>query len=110
MLERIGAQLLVLPCNTAHHFVQGVREATAIPFVSIVEATARAAAQRVAHSGRPVAVFATEGNVRAEVPEMDLDWDSQSNHSRAAPYVLDILVGDSHAGADIGKVMFPATS
>lgn len=69
MLERIGAQLLVLPCNTAHHFVQGVREATAIPFVSIVEATARAAAQRVAHSGRPVAVFATEGNVRAEVFE-----------------------------------------
>ncbi|MCT2178728.1 amino acid racemase [Brachybacterium muris] len=67
MLERAGARLLVLPCNTAHHFVQGVREATTIDFVSIVEATAEVAARRVAGSGRPVAVFATEGNIRAEV-------------------------------------------
>lgn len=66
MLERAGVGLLVLPCNTAHHFVAGIREATRVPFVSIVEETARRAAQRVGRGGT-VAVFATEGNVHARV-------------------------------------------
>lgn len=66
MLERAGVGLLVLPCNTAHHFVAGVREATTVPFVSIVESTARVAV-RQAGPGAPVAVFATEGNIRARV-------------------------------------------
>lgn len=67
MLERAGVDLLVLPCNTAHHFVRGVHEATTVPFLSIVEVTASAAAEAVRGTGRPVAVFATEGNVHAEV-------------------------------------------
>lgn len=67
MLERAGVDLLVLPCNTAHHFIREVHERTTVPFISIVECTAEAAAAAVAGTGRPVAVFATEGNVRADV-------------------------------------------
>lgn len=66
MLERAGVGLLVLPCNTAHHFVRGIREATTVPFVSIVDVTADAAARAVGPGGT-VAVFATEGNVHAHV-------------------------------------------
>lgn len=78
MLERAGAGVLVLPCNTAHHFVAGIREATSVPFVSIVEATVSAADRAIsagavsdrvapgASVGR-VGVFATEGNICAGV-------------------------------------------
>lgn len=66
MLERAGVGLLVLPCNTAHHFVRRIEAVTSVPFVSIVDATVELAAQRVGPDGT-VAVFATEGNVHARV-------------------------------------------
>ncbi|MFC0674150.1 aspartate/glutamate racemase family protein [Brachybacterium hainanense] len=74
MLERAGATLLVMPCNTAHHFVQQAEAATSVPFLSIVDLTAAAAARRVEDAdGGSVAVFATEGNIRAEVYQHALD-------------------------------------
>jgi len=65
MLERAGVQLLVLPCNTAHHYARQVEAATTIPLLSIVETTARVAVAEA--GGAPVAVFATEGNIHARV-------------------------------------------
>ena len=65
MLERAGVDLLVLPCNTAHHYARQVEAATTIPLLSIVETTARVAVQEA--QGAPVAVFATEGNIHARV-------------------------------------------
>ena len=65
MLERAGVDLLVLPCNTAHHYARQVEAATTIPLLSIVETTARVAVAEA--GGAPVAVFATEGNIHARV-------------------------------------------
>jgi aspartate racemase len=65
MLERAGVDLLVLPCNTAHHYARQVEDATTIPLLSIVETTAQVAVRRA--DGAPVAVFATEGNIHAGV-------------------------------------------
>ncbi|WP_231928157.1 cysteate racemase [Devriesea agamarum] len=73
MLQAAGVDLLVLPCNTAHHYSEHIMRAIDIPLLSIVETTAHSAAEVVAHSGAPVAIFATEGNVRAEVYQRDLD-------------------------------------
>src|SRR5438105_4441452 len=42
-LERAGAQLLVMPCNTAHAFADEVRAAASVPFLDIVEITCEAA-------------------------------------------------------------------
>lgn len=38
-LEQAGAELLVMPCNTAHAFVGEIRAGTGVPFVSIIEET-----------------------------------------------------------------------
>lgn len=65
MLERAGVDLLVLPCNTAHHYARQVEDATTIPLLSIVETTAVSAVRSA--DGSPVAVFATEGNIHAGV-------------------------------------------
>ncbi|HEY9343798.1 MAG TPA: amino acid racemase, partial [Inquilinus sp.] len=35
-LERAGADFLVMPCNTAHHYHRAIAEAVGIPFISIV--------------------------------------------------------------------------
>jgi len=40
LLEKAGADFLIMPCNTAHHFLPVVEEAVEIPVVSIIESAA----------------------------------------------------------------------
>lgn len=39
-LEKAGADLIAIPCNTAHHFYEGISNAVKIPVVNIIEQTA----------------------------------------------------------------------
>lgn len=74
-LESAGAEFLVLPCNTAHHYAQQVERAIHIPLVSIVDVTVREVCARLAQTQanggpqhpRKAAILATEGNVKARV-------------------------------------------
>lgn len=109
MLQRAGVDLLVLPCNTAHHYARQVEAATTIPLLSIVETTARAAVQRA--QGEPVAVFATEGNIHAEVYQ-----DAIRAHG-GTPLVPDrtvqddinhLIYGQVKAGAPVDTALFDA--
>ena len=51
-LEKAGADLLAMPCNTLHEFEQPIREAIGIQFISITGETARVAgARRFARAG-----------------------------------------------------------
>lgn len=62
-LERAGAHFLVIPCNTAHHFLDAIRRSVGIPVLDIREVVAEAA-ERV--SGlRSVGLLATRATVVA---------------------------------------------
>lgn len=61
-LERCGASCIIMPCNTAHYFLPQLQSLTAVPFISMLEATARACAARQA--GECAAVLATKGTLR----------------------------------------------
>lgn len=110
VLERIGAEILVLPCNTAHHFVRAVQEALSdrVRFLSIVEHTSATAAHR-AGSERPVAVFATEGNMRAGVYRDALERIGQPSWEppRALQESINTLIYDQvKAGAPVDRDLF----
>jgi aspartate racemase len=51
-LEGAGAAALAMPCNTAHHYADDIRAAVAIPFLDMVAASARVAAQAAGQGGR----------------------------------------------------------
>ena len=59
-LERAGADFLVMVCNTAHVFIEGVRAGTGIPFISIVDESAREV-DRIAPTATCVGIMATDG-------------------------------------------------
>ena len=61
-LEAAGAELLVIPCNTAHYFYSKIAEAVDIPILNIIEETAKLCALEGATT---VGVLATEGTVRS---------------------------------------------
>ena len=63
-LERAGADLVVMACNTAHAWQGDVEAAIGVPFVSIIDATADATLARAPHAKR-VGVLAVTGCVRA---------------------------------------------
>ena len=63
-LERAGADLLVMPCNTAHAFAADIRGAVQIPLMSLIDETALAT--RAQHPQlRRVGILATSGCLQA---------------------------------------------
>lgn len=57
-LQSAGADLLAIPCNTAHYFYKSIRDAVDIPVINIIEESARFCSyERVTKVG----VLATEG-------------------------------------------------
>jgi aspartate racemase len=71
-LERAGAELLVMPCNTAHAFLDDIRAATQLPVISIIDVTVQAL---VADHRKPCrsGLLATTGCVDACLYQNALD-------------------------------------
>lgn len=61
-LEAAGAELLVIPCNTAHYFYSKVAEAVDIPILNIIEETAKLCSLE---GIKTVGVLATEGTAKS---------------------------------------------
>lgn len=62
-LQKAGATLLVIPCNTAHYFYEGLQKNCTLPILNIIEET-------VLHLHRlgvkRIGLLATEGTVRSK--------------------------------------------
>lgn len=67
-LQRAGAELLCMPCNTAHAFIADVRAATDLPFVSIIGA-ALAEVRALRPAVQRVGLLTADGGRRARVYE-----------------------------------------
>lgn len=59
-LESAGADFLVMPCNSAHAFVEPIRQAATIPLVSIIDETVGEIG-RTMPGARHAGVLATDG-------------------------------------------------
>ncbi|MYF05229.1 MAG: aspartate/glutamate racemase family protein [Holophagales bacterium] len=64
-LRRAGADFAVVACNTAHLFLERLREESPVPIISLIEATADEAA-RIAPGGA-VGLLATSGTLRSRL-------------------------------------------
>jgi len=63
LLQRAGADFLLIPCNTAHHWLPELQEKLEIPIVDMVGETVAAVAARTPRLER-VGLLATTGTVR----------------------------------------------
>ena len=64
-LEKCGADCVIMPCNTAHHFLPRLQEATALPFLDMTEITAAVCAER--YPGRTACLLGTTGTLEARI-------------------------------------------
>ena len=62
-LTKAGADLLVIPCNTAHYFYDGLTEISTVPILNIIEETVQYLKKR---NIKAFGLLATEGTVKSE--------------------------------------------
>jgi len=60
-LESCGADCIIMPCNTAHYFLPRLQAMTEVPFLSMLEATAKTCAKTF--PGKTAAILATKGTL-----------------------------------------------
>ena len=60
-LERQGAELLLMPCNTAHYFYDAVQASVSVPVLHMIRLTAQALRER---GVRTAGLLATDGTVQ----------------------------------------------
>lgn len=70
-LENCGADCIIMPCNTAHYFLPRLQEMTDVPFLSMLEATAKACAKQF--PGKTAAILATKGTLATGLYERALE-------------------------------------
>lgn len=66
LLEKAGADFLIMPCNTAHNFYEPVSRQVSIPFFHMIAQTLRHIQQNYP-SGSKVGLLATEGTVASKI-------------------------------------------
>ena len=65
-LERAGAELIAMPCNSAHAYLAAIRKAVRVPVLDIMEEVAAAAAAGTPRP-RAVGLLAAPGTIRARL-------------------------------------------
>ena len=69
-LERAGANIIAIPCNTAHFFYDAICDATSVPILNIITETARYCN---ASGAKKIGVLATEGTAASGAYQKFLD-------------------------------------
>lgn len=62
----MGADFLVMPCNTAHHFYDDIVNNINIPFIHMIEETAKYIRERYP-AVKKIGLLATDGTIKAQI-------------------------------------------
>lgn len=65
-LEKAGADFIIIPCNTAHYFINELRESVNIPILNMIELTAKKVKEEFPKIKR-AGLIATDGTVNSEI-------------------------------------------
>ncbi|MGB4440586.1 MAG: amino acid racemase, partial [Sedimentibacter sp.] len=68
ILENGGADFLIMPCNTAHYFIDIIKESVNIPFLNMPEETVKYTYDKYG-SDTVVGVLATDGTIKSKIYE-----------------------------------------
>lgn len=66
-LKSIGAQVIALPCNTAHTFYEEIQDGVGLPVVHMIQETAKRAAEE---GTKNVGILATTGTLTSSVYQL----------------------------------------
>lgn len=72
VLEEGGAEMILIPCNTAHYFVPQLQPHLSIPILNMIELTAKYIATH-SGGGAKVGILATTGTIQSKLYQKGLE-------------------------------------
>lgn len=105
-LSSMGAQLIIIPCNTAHTFYDELAEGSDVPIIHMINETAKRAADEGA---RKVGILATSGTVKSAVYQQacdryGLEYVLPDNLIQSK--VMEVIYGQVKAGEPVDREMW----
>ncbi|WMJ76477.1 MULTISPECIES: aspartate/glutamate racemase family protein [unclassified Sedimentibacter] len=67
-LEQAGADFLIMPCNTAHYYVDVIKQSVNIPFVNMLEETTKYTLNKYGKEA-VIGILATDGTIKSKIYE-----------------------------------------
>ena len=64
-LEKAGASFIIIPCNTAHHYIDLLRREVSIPIVDMLEETVNEIYKELPNSN--IGLLASTGTIKAKI-------------------------------------------
>lgn len=105
-LQSIGADYLVMPCNTAHNFYDEIVEAIDIPFLNMIEETGKYILEKYPKV-KDIGLLSTEGTIKAKVYDdifkgygLNIIKPSEKNQKHITDLIYNIKQGVSHNNLD----------
>lgn len=89
-LEAAGADFLVMVCNTAHVFLEGVHARTKIPFISIIDETVTEI-ERCCPAARTVGIMATDGCLKSCIYQAAVEASGRTALVPDEPGILELM-------------------
>lgn len=102
-LIEIGAEILAIPCNTAHYFVPALQRSLPVPFIHMLSEVARYIRQEYSNIDK-VGLLATDGTISAGVYKRALEERGLSvvnPDSGNQKKVMDVIYGEGGVKAGV---------
>ena len=99
-LESCNVSAIVIPCNTAHYFIEEIRKSVSVPMPSIITETV----SHIKRAGyRKAGILATEGTISAKSYQLEcerqgIEWAVPSAENQAL--LMKVIYGSVKRGAD----------
>ena len=65
ILENGGADFLIMPCNTAHYFIEEIKKNISIPFINMIEESVKFTYDKYGKEA-VVGIMATDGTIKTK--------------------------------------------
>lgn len=100
-LQKAGAEILILPCNTAHSFYDRIQRKIDLPLIHMIQETIKCAKQTGA---KKIGILATTGTIATEIYQKEcervgIDWLIPDDKTQAL--VMSLIYDHVKAGVPI---------
>jgi aspartate racemase len=110
-LEAAGAEIIAMPCNTAHYFINDIRAAVSCEVIDMIEAAVADAVKKSGKADPAIGVLATDGTLEAGVYEKEIS--KQSAHferpdAMGQREIMSLIYDDIKSGREADEIKFNA--
>lgn len=107
-LEAMGADYIVIPCNTAHYFYEQIQNHVNVPIINIIEETVEYAIKNISNL-KKVGILATKGTIAARAYQRvceskDIEYSVPSIQDEQA--LMNIIYNQVKAGKPVNIGQF----